>query len=111
MSSFAELYIDQGSTFNLTITLDDDITNSAINLSSYTIKSQIKKSYYSQNVSDNLVCTIMDSSNGIIALSLPSANTANLSAGRYVFDMTMNNSGDISRVLEGIVFVSPGVTS
>ena len=111
MPAFTELYLDQGSSYSITITLNDDTTNASINLASYTIKSQIKKSYYSQNVSDNFACTIVDSANGVIGLSLPSANTANLKPGRYVFDVKMTVANNTTRAIEGLVFVSPSVTT
>jgi hypothetical protein len=43
---------------------------------------------------------------------MTSANTANLKAGRYVYDLLItNNSGGIkTRVVEGIVVVTPSAT-
>jgi hypothetical protein len=44
-------------------------------------------------------------------MSLTSANTANISAGRYVYDVIIkNSSNNITRVLEGIVNIVPQVT-
>jgi hypothetical protein len=42
---------------------------------------------------------------------MTAANTANLSAGRYVFDLLITApNATKTRVIEGIVIVSPGVT-
>ena len=111
MSAYVELYIDQGSTFNNVINLTDDVTNTPINVANYTVVSQLRRSYYSANISANLVCSITDAANGEITLSLPAANTANIKPGRYVFDVkTIDNSNTTSRVLEGVITVTPSVT-
>ena len=80
-------------------------------LTDYAAKSQIKKSYYSTNASADFVITINEPASGIIIFSLDSANTANISAGRYVYDVIIkNSSNNVTRVLEGIVNVLPQVT-
>lgn len=111
MGAFIELYVDQGTTYNNTIDLADDSTNAPINLSGFSVRSQMRKSYYSANVSEYISCSISDSANGKILMSIPAANTTNLSAGRYVFDLeTVSPLGAVSRVLEGTITITPGVT-
>lgn len=111
MAAYVELYLDQGTTFENTITLTDDLTNTAMNIYGYTVTSQMRRSYYSANITANILCSIANSSNGLITMSLPSANTANIKPGRYVFDIKAVNSGGItSRLLEGIITVTPQVT-
>lgn len=111
MSAYVELYLDQGSDFNNIINLTDDVTNAPINVAGYLIKSQIKRSYYSANVTANITCTVTDASNGEIKLSMTAANTAKIKAGRYVFDVkTTDTLNIVSRVLEGIITVTPQVT-
>ena len=111
MASYVELYVDQGSTFNNIITLTDDTTNTAINLSGYTVTSQMRRSYYSTNTSANIICSITDTANGIVTMRLASNTTSNLRAGFYLFDVESRTpSGDISRILEGSITVNPGVT-
>lgn len=111
MASYVELYVDQGSTFNNIITLTDDTTNTAINLSGYTVTSQMRRSYYSTNTSANIICSITDTANGIVTMRLTSNTTSNLRAGFYLFDVESRTpSGDISRILEGSITVNPGVT-
>jgi hypothetical protein len=111
MAAYVELYVDQGTTFNNTITLSDDTTNTAINLVGHTVSSQMRRSYYSTNASANISCTITDADSGIINMSLSAGITANLRAGFYLFDIeTTSPSGDVSRILEGSITVNPGVT-
>lgn len=111
MTAFVELYIDQGTTFNNVINITDDVTNAAINIYGYTATSQMRRSYYSANISANITCTITNASNGELTMSMTSANTANIKAGRYVFDLKVTDTANTtSRILEGIVNITPQVT-
>ena len=47
-AGYSELFLEQGATFNTSITLDD-VAGEAFNLVSYTATSQMRKSYYSSN--------------------------------------------------------------
>jgi len=114
MATYTEFNIDQGQTFSTTITLSNDITNADINLASYTIKSQLRYSYYAKNVADSFTCTVSDAANGIVTISMPSSNTANLKAGRYYFDVFSISPSPANvaiKVLEGITTIFPSVTS
>lgn len=111
MAAFVELYVDQGTTFNNVINLTDDLTNAPINVAGYIVRGQLRRSYYSTNPSANLTCTITDAANGEITLSLTDSQTANIKAGRYLFDVeTKDTSNVVSRVLEGIITVTPEIT-
>jgi len=108
---YAELTIDQGATFSSVITLTND-DNTAIDLTGYTFECQIRKSYYSTNATANIAVTIEgDAANGAVRLSLDSANTANIKAGRYLYDLKMTDDEDTTiRVIEGIVTITPQVS-
>jgi hypothetical protein len=111
MAAYVELYVDQGSTFENTLNLTDDITNAKVNVSGYIIRSQMRRSYYSTNATANIVCTTTDASNGVVLMSLAAANTANIKAGRYLFDVsTTDRNNKVARILEGIITVTPGIT-
>jgi hypothetical protein len=111
MAAYVELYMDQGATFNNVINLTDDVTNTYVNVSGYAVRSQMRRSYYSVNASANIVCTITDAANGEITMSLGASNTSLIKAGRYLFDLeTVDRSNTVSRVLEGIITVTPEIT-
>lgn len=111
MAAYVELIMDQGATFNNVINLTDDTTNAYINVSGYTVRSQMRRSYYSINATANIVCTITDAANGEITMSLGASNTSAIKAGRYLFDLeTVDTSNVTSRILEGIITVTPEVT-
>lgn len=109
-AGYSELFLEQGATFNTSITLDD-INGDAFNLATYTATSQMRKSYYSSNAAATFsVSTGANPSIGVITISLDSANTANIYPGRYVYDVYVNNGTSRVRVLEGIVNVTPQAT-
>lgn len=111
MAAYVELYMDQGTTFNSVINLTNDLTNANINVFGYSVTSQMRRSYYSANATANLTCTITNAQNGEITLSLNANTTANIKSGRYLFDVKLvDNVGVTSRVLEGIITVTPRVT-
>lgn len=111
MAAYVELIIDQGATFNNIINLSDDITNSNVNISGYVVRSQMRRSYYSANATANITCTISNAAQGEITMNLNANTTANIKAGRYLFDLeTVDTIGTVSRVLEGIITVTPGIT-
>ena len=111
MAAYVELYIDQGTTFNNIINLTDDVTNTPINVSGYVISSQIRRSYYSANISANITCTLSNVANGEITMSMTAANTSNIKPGRYLFDVkTLDTYNQTSRVLEVIITVTPSCT-
>jgi hypothetical protein len=103
--------MDQGTTFRNVLNLADDITNAPINVYGYTVTSQMRRSYYSVNATANIVCTVTNPSNGEITMSMTAANTNLIKSGRYLFDVeTIDRDGIVSRVLEGIITVTPQIT-
>ena len=111
MAAYVELIMDQGTSFNNVINLTDDLSNASLNILGYTVRSQMRRSYYSANATANITCTITNSSNGEITMSMTAANTTLIKAGRYLFDLeTVDTNGIVSRVLEGIITVTPQIT-
>jgi hypothetical protein len=108
-AAYTNLYLEKGSTFDTTIFLDD-VYGDAYVLTGYTANSQMRKSYYSSNATATFATSI-DTSNGTITLSLTAAQTANISPGRYVYDTTITDTNSkVTRILEGVIDVSPSVT-
>lgn len=108
MAIKANLVIDQGSDWDTTIDITDEYGD-PINLTGYTGQAQMRRhytsvSYYSFDVSIN-------APTGEVTLFI-SANTTNgITAGRYVYDCELTDpNGKKSRVIEGIVTLTPQVT-
>ena len=110
MAAYSEITIEQGANLTSTITVND-IQGDAVNLTTYSASSQLRKSYYSSSA-NTITATITGNANGQITLSMTAANTSNLTPGRYVFDLIITNSTDnsVTRVIEGTAIVLPSVT-
>lgn len=107
MATKLNLFIDQGTDFSTTIEVADD-NGDPINLSTYTGRSQMRKHYTSTT---HYSFTVSGNSNGVITVSMNAATTANISGGRYVWDLELVSSGNVvSRIVEGIVTINPEVT-
>lgn len=111
MTSFIELYVDKGCSFNHIINLQDDINNEYLNIAGYQFASSIRENYYSDNASANITCTISNPATGEVTLSLTPEDTASLDLGRYVFDIiSVDTAGTVSKILEGYISLVPTVT-
>jgi hypothetical protein len=109
MADFVELTLEKGATFSSQITVKDD-QGLEQNLTGYTARSQMRKSYYATSKYDFTV-VVSAPALGLITMSMTAANTSNITPGRYVYDVEIeNNSGDVTRIFEGIVTVLPNVT-
>jgi hypothetical protein len=110
LADFVELTIEQGATFSTEITVNDS-NGSPKDLNDYTVRSQIRKSYYSTTAT-NFEIEINDPASGIALLELSANTTSNISPGRYVYDAIIenNNTGVVTRIFEGIATVLPRVT-
>jgi hypothetical protein len=109
LADFVELQIESGATFITEIVVREGDGTSK-NLVSYSARSQMRKSYYSSTAT-NFTIELTDAANGVISMGISAANTANISPGRYVYDVEIDNGqGVVTRIFEGIVTVSPNVT-
>lgn len=109
-AGYTELFMEQGATFSSTIAIAD-LYGDVFNLTGFTAHSQMRKSFYSTSVAGSFTTSI-DSGSGTITLAMSVSDTLNIKPGRYVFDVIIRNNSDatITRILEGIVNVSPAVT-
>lgn len=106
MATKANMVIDQGTTFNTEIVLTDESGN-LLDLSAYTANAQIRKWYTSSNV----VAFSVNVGTGVVYLNLSANASAAMDPGRYVYDVVVaDGSNTITRVVEGIVTITPRVT-
>lgn len=109
MADYVELLIEQGASFISSITVKD-ADNNPLNLQSFLVTSQLRKSYYSTTAVDFTIVVDAPES-GIINMEMDAQTTANIRPGRYVYDVKIEDGfGDAIRIFEGIATVSPGVT-
>jgi len=108
MATRVNIIIDQGTDFSTAINLTDS-SGVDLNLTGYSAASQIRKTHSSSN-STAFTCTLT-TANSTLTLALNNSVTAAMSAGRYVWDAELtDSSGTVSRILEGMVTVTPEVT-
>lgn len=107
MAIKANLIIDQGTDYSTTITLTDE-QDSVIDLAGYTANAQMKKTYTSSN--SVTFTTVVSAAQGLVTLSLTDTQTANITPGRYVYDVIITINSTTTRIVEGIVTVTPRVT-
>jgi|TARA_B100001094_G_scaffold272484_1_gene278342 hypothetical protein len=114
MAAIANLRIDQGATFSTDVTVTGT-DGSAFNLTGYTAAAKMAKGYASTRTRTALTTAIAtDRTTGVITLSLTANQTNTLDApARYVYDVEITQTSDstITRVIEGIITVSPSVTT
>lgn len=108
MAQIQNIYIDQGTTFSLSIVVNDQ-NGDPKDLSDYTAAAQMRRSYYT-NTSINFTAEISLPEEGEVTISLTAVQTSAIKAGRYVYDIEITGEGETLRVLEGIVVINPEVT-
>ena len=70
----------------------------------------MRKSYYS-STANNFTVTVSNAANGEITMTMTAANTANLTAGRMLYDLLITSPTSVkTRVVEGIATILPSVT-
>lgn len=103
--------VDRGSDFQADLTLRDDDGN-PINLASFLVEAKFSKNYISSTKTAFTV-ELVNASAGEVRLKLSTTQTAAMKLHRYVYDVTikapLNQGGAKTKVLEGILYVSPGV--
>lgn len=108
MAIKSNLVIDQGATFSVSINLTDDDDN-ITDLTGYTGAASMRK-HFSSNTAYDFTVSI-NAPLGRVTLSMTANATANIEAGRYMYDCELTDlSGTVSRLVEGIATVTPGVT-
>lgn len=110
MAVKVNLSIDQGSTYATTFDLTNEDTGEILDLTTYSAAGQIRK-HYTSSVAVPITCQV-NTTPGILTISLSANTTRQLTAGRYVYDVELTDSvsGSVTRIIEGIITVNPEVT-
>jgi hypothetical protein len=109
MAIYSNLTLDQGSSFLAYVDVTDSSGN-VLALTGYTVAGQIRKTY-SSTTAVNFSATVSNATAGTISLSLTDTETNSMKPGRFVYDVEiLSGAGTRTRVLEGQVEVTPGVT-
>jgi len=107
MAEALNLLIDQGSSYSINLEVKD-ANNSLVNLTGYSGTGHIRKQYTSNSAT---AFTVSVYSNGTLTAYLSANQTSSLVSDRYVYDIELTNTVlEVTRILEGIVTVTPQVT-
>ncbi len=109
-----DLTIYQGTTFNEVFTWTD-VNNVPINITGYTAALMVRSSIVDSVAFITLTTAnggiTINGSAGTITLSMLPAATAALTQISGIYDLNLTSpAGVVSRILEGLVFISAGVT-
>lgn len=109
MAVIANIYIDQGTDFNVQVDCTDT-AGDVLNLTGFTPTAQIRKTYGSSSATATFTCS-HTGVGGVVTMTLTDVQTLAIESGRYVYDlMVTDGSGVKSRIVEGQAIVTPGVT-
>jgi len=121
MAGTYNITIEQGSTFNMPITLKDS-SGVPIDLTGWIPRGQIRKRRRSTTIVASFSFILTDLLNGAMTIIMSAATTAGISAGetetdersKYVWDFEIYRpipgGEEVKRILEGAVHISPEVT-
>lgn len=109
MATVSNLFVDAGANYSNIITVAAS-NGQALDLTGYTVASQMRKSYQS-STAYNFSASIYQAASGKVRLQLTDTQSAAIPAGRWLYDVEITSpSGTKTRVVEGIVTVSPQIT-
>jgi len=101
--------LEQGATLDRTVTVQE--SGSAMDLTGYTPRMQVRDTHDSSTVLLTVTCSVSNASNGIIRLQSTATTTSGIEEGIYVYDLEIESStGVVTRLLQGNVTVTPEVT-
>lgn len=111
MSRPLNLFVDRGSDYQKSVPLKQANGN-PVDLTGYTLIAQMRKRYDDATSYNLTVTADGNPALGIINIAMSAAVTGTVPAGRWVYDVLAVNetTGAQSRLLEGVVDVTPNVT-
>ena len=102
--------MDAGADFSTGITLYADNGITPLDLTGYTFKAQMRKSFAS-STAYTFTCTVSNPTVGQLILTMSNTVTNGIKAGRYLYDVEMVDATNYkTRPIEGVVIVSPQIT-
>lgn len=109
MATQANIFIDQGANYSNIVTVSGT-NGSALDLTGYTVASQMRKSYTS-STAYSLNATVYNAAAGQVRMTLSAAQSEAITPGRYLYDLEIASpSGAKTRVVEGVATVTPQIT-
>lgn len=107
----ADIILYIGTDFTQTYILEDTLSNSPLDLTGYSACSSMRR-YPTSSVAGTFnILFGSDRTEGKISIEMLRGNTANLKAGKYFYDIVLQNpSGEKTRPIEGTITVRKPIT-
>ena len=109
MAATRNITIYQGDTYAHELRIKDS-ANANVNISTRTYTGQIRKKRNSDTAAATFTSEITNGANGIVVLSLTSAETANIASGTYVYDFQETNGSTVTTLITGTATITGEVS-
>ena len=106
----SNIVIDAGADFNQTFNLENT-ANSPLDLTGYTATSKLKKHPASLTDKATFSVSFPNRTQGELKIALGSSITFTLKAGRYSYDVLLNDGSLKTRIVSGSAIITAGVTT
>lgn len=110
MTTRANLYVDQGTDFAIVLDLFD-AEGQEFDISYQTFKCEVRKVYSSTKAFEATLEIFQDSLVNNLELIIPADATRNEAPGKYQYDLIMFDGLQSTKLLEGLLFLLPTITS
>jgi len=118
------LFIDQGSDFAIDLVIKE--SGSAMDLSSYSGRGQLRSSHTSTDIAGYFKVTVTNPTGGVLKIEIPNGSwtdssvspavsrsgSTDIAAGQYVYDLEIFTNADavVKRIMQGTATINPEVT-
>ena len=106
----SNIVIDAGADFDQIFNLEN-VANAPLDLTGYTATSKLKKHPASLNNTATFIVSFPNRTQGQIKISLGSTLTSAIKAGRYSYDILLNDGSVKTRIVSGSAIITAGVTT
>ena len=106
----SNIVIDAGADFEQVFNLESS-SNAPLDLTGFTATSKLKKHPASLNDKATFVVSFPNRTQGELKIALGSSITSTLKAGRYSYDVLLNDGSLKTRIVSGSAIVTAGVTT
>jgi hypothetical protein len=108
MATKIHIQIDQGTDVSKAIYHVRDAYGNIVSMLGFIGICNLRKNYTATNAYS---FSVTFNANGDVILSANSSQTANMTPGRYVYDVAAKNTstGEVERIVEGFAYISPAV--
>ena len=106
----SNIVIDAGADFDQVFNLESS-SNAPLDLTGFTATSKLKKHPASLNDKATFAVSFPNRTQGELKIALGSSITSTLKAGRYSYDVLLNDGSLKTRIVSGSAIVTAGVTT